>query len=99
MKKWIANTSKGEISEGEGDWTSIKDDIKLLRLELNGKTVSLPKDMKEYVQFKSASGDFSTGKIEVLSRVIGFKLGNNYIKLRVDEKTDDITVEVEEVNL
>jgi len=99
MKKWIAQTDIGNISEGDEDWTAIRDRVKSLGMKIDGKMISLPKGMEEYIQFKSASGDLGSGEIKVLSRVIGFKLGNKYVKLRVDEKTNDITVEVDEVSL
>jgi hypothetical protein len=96
---WKAMTKDGkEILEGQASWTSIKNNIKQLALTIpNGPTILLPKNMEEYFHAKTASAELGgTGKdITIESRYIGFKIGNNIVRIRVNEKTQNITVEVE----
>jgi hypothetical protein len=49
----------------------------------------------EYVQGKTASAFLNSDKIKIESRYIGIVLGNNIVKVRVNEKTNDISIEVE----
>lgn len=82
--------------EDSHSWNEAKDNIKSLKLETaNGWTFELPDDMEEYIQGKTASADLGSGQIEIESRFIGFKLGNNTIKLRINDKIKVISVEVE----
>ena len=51
--------------------------------------------MEEYIQAKTASVDLGGNNIEIESRYVGFSLGNNIVKVRVNEKTKNISIEVE----
>ena len=98
MSFWKAKTKDGrEISELDGiKWTDVKDNISELALATNdGKFIFLPKNMEKYTQFKTASSSLGSNNIEIESRSIGCKLGNNTIKVRVNEKTNNINVEIE----
>ena len=95
---WKATTNdKQEILEGKKNWVDIQDTITQLAFMVpNGPTIVLPRDMEKYYQAKTASAELNgSGKdVNIESRYIGFKIGNNIIKIRVDEKTKNITVEV-----
>ncbi len=93
---WKAISKDGkEFNENMNGWSEVKDNISELSLMTkSGKTISLPKNMESYVQFKSASANLGSNNINIESRTIGFKLGNNIIKIRVDEKTGNINLEI-----
>jgi hypothetical protein len=98
MAFWKAKTKDGrEISELDGiKWTDVKDNIAELIMATNdGKFIFLPKNMEQYTQFKTASSNLSGNNIEIESRVIGCKVGNIMVKIRVNEKTNNINVETE----
>jgi hypothetical protein len=92
---WKVKTKDGkEINEQNSSWIDVKDSISELSLiTKDNKIISLPKNMESYVQFKSASANLGSSNINIESRTIGFKLGNNIIKIRVDEKTGNINIE------
>lgn len=96
MKKWIAQTHKNKtVSEEEINWSYLEDgSIKSLKLEIDGQMIELPDNM-DYVQGKTASAMLGASECEIVSRYIGFKMGNSIVKVRVDEKTNNINIEVE----
>ena len=61
----------------------------------SGSIIKLPKNMSKYIQGKTASAELGSGNIQIESRYIAFKLGNNIVKVRVDEKTQNISIELE----
>ena len=93
---WKVKTKDGkEVNEQNNSWIEVKDNISELSLiTKDNKTISLPKNMESYVQFKSASANLGSSNINIESRTIGFKLGNNIVKIRVDEKTGNINLEI-----
>ena len=94
MKRWEATTENGDsITEDDINWELVKDKAKSLSLNLDGQMITLPKDCK-YVQGKTASAFLGTNKVNVESRFIGLCLGSNIVKIRVDEKTNNISIEV-----
>ena len=96
MKQWKAlGINSEEIHENDINWDLVKDKVSTLSLDNDGQIISLPDNM-EYIQGKSACANFGSGKVEVLSRYIGFTLGSNTITIRVDEKTNNISVEVKD---
>ena len=97
MAIWKAKLKNGEeASELTSTWASVKNDIvDLIMITNDNKTVSLPKNMGQYIQFKTAGADLGSKNIQIESRTIGFKLGNNTVKVRVDEKSGDVKIEVE----
>jgi len=97
MAIWKARTKDGkEISELDCKWADVKDDISELILITNShKIIKLPKNMEKYIQAKTASAELGSNNIEIESRYIGFEIGNNIVRIRVDEKTNNISVEVE----
>jgi len=108
MKKFWRGYTKdgGIISEALGaKWDECKNEIVKLELvllneivclkgESNEQIISLPKGM-DFIQGKTATGDFQTGKCEIESRYIGWKKGNSIVKIRVDEKTNNISLEID----
>ena len=95
MKQWEGTDfNKEDVTEEEISWELFKSHAAHLRLDNDGQMISLPAEM-EYVQGKSASANLGSSKITVLSRYIGFKIGNNIVKVRVDEQTNNISIEVE----
>lgn len=97
MAMWKIRTKKGKlISENDAKWSEIKDDIDTMAMTTkDGKYIFLPPHMEKYIQFKSASANMDGGNVQLESRVIGFKLGNNTIRVRLDEETGNISIEVE----
>jgi len=93
---WKVKTKDGkEVSEQNNSWVDVKDNIsEICLITKDNKTISLPKNMESYVQFKSASANLGSSNINIESRTIGFKLGNNIVKIRVDEKTGNINLEI-----
>lgn len=93
---WKAKTKDGkEVSEQDNSWADVKDNIsELFLITKEDKIITLPKNMESYVQFKSASANLGSSNINIESRTIGFKLGNNIVKIRVDEKTGNINLEI-----
>ena len=66
----------------------------LLMITNSNQVIYLPKGMDKYVQFKTAGAILGSKNVEIESRVIGFSLGNNIVQIRVNEKTNNITIEV-----
>ena len=94
---WKAKTKNGEeVSELNTKWNDVKDNIsELLLMTTNGQVIYLPKNCESYVQFKTASAELGKNDIQIESRTIGFKLGNNIVKIRVSEKNSNINIEIE----
>ena len=94
---WKANTKEGkEVSELNTKWNDVKDNIsEMLLLTKNGQTIYLPKNMESYIQYKTASAELGSKNIEVESRTVGFKIGNSIVKIKVNEKTSNINLEIE----
>ena len=96
MKKWIAILDdKSEVTEDQQNWADIKDKVRYLSYDNNGQHISLPKNAEEYGQSKTASADLLTGKTEIESRNLWFKLGNNIVRIRVNEKNNNISIETQ----
>jgi hypothetical protein len=98
MAMWKAKTKDGkEVGEMDTKWNDIKDNIsELLMITNDGRTIYLPKNLSEYNQFKTASCELgNNSNIQIESRVIGGKIGSNMFKIRVNEKTNNITVEID----
>ena len=81
------------LTEDDINWELIKDKAKSLSLNNDGQIITLPKEC-EYIQGKTASAIIGANKINIESRFIGFSCGNKIVKIRVDEKTNNISVEV-----
>lgn len=95
---WKARLRDGrEVSELNTQWETIKSDVvELLLLTPSNQTIYLPKNMEAYVQFKTASAELGNNRnVQIESRVIGFKKGNNVVKIRVNEKTSNINIETD----
>jgi len=96
MSIWKAKLKGGEeVSELTHKWNDIKDDvIELMLLTNNGQSIRLPSNANRYIQAKTASADLAGGRnIQIESRYIGFSLGNNIVKIRVNESNNNISVE------
>lgn len=96
MAIWKAITKDGkEISELDSSWTEVKDNIsELIMVTDSHQIIKLPKNMEKYIQAKTASAELGSKNVQIESRYLGFKVGNNIIKIRVDEKTQNISVEL-----
>jgi hypothetical protein len=92
---WKAKLKDGkEVNENNCKWPDIKNEVKELSLVINNKTITLPNNMEQYHQSKSASASLGGNNIEIESRNIGFSLGNKVIAVKVNEKTNNISIEV-----
>lgn len=99
MKKWIGKLkNKKIVDEDSCSWNEVKADLASLSFVTEGNDrhfeLRLPDNM-EYIQGKTASAFIGGGTTQIESRYIGFRLGNNTIKIRVNEKTHNINIEVE----
>ena len=95
---WIAKLENGNIigELGSRKWSEIENEVAELSLDIptNNQRITLPKGY-EYIQAKTASADLNGENAVIESRYVGFKLGNNIIRIRVDEKTQNISIEVD----
>jgi len=90
---WLGRQASGNhVSELHADWHDVKDSLVELSIIVVDQVIALPKNQK-YIQGKTASADLGSGKVEVLSRYVGFVSGNNIVKVRVYEKSKNITIE------
>lgn len=97
MNYWRAVTKNGDVrNEQSVKWSDIENDIEELSLVINSnqQRITLPKGYK-YIQAKTASADLNGENAVIESRYIGVIIGNNIVKVRVDEKTNNISVEIE----
>jgi hypothetical protein len=94
---WKAKTKDGqEVSELSKGWSEVEDNVtELLLITNQNQIIYLPKNMEKYVQFKTGSADIGSDHVQIESRSIGFRLGRNIVLIRVDEKTNNIRVEVQ----
>ena len=97
MRQWVATTKDGNVySETENkNWNDIKDVIVKLQLDNNGQIITLPENMTEYAQAKTASAFVGSNNIQIESRYISCKIRNNIVRIRVDENTNNISVEID----
>ena len=94
MKKWEAKDINGNlVTEDDINWECVKDKASSLQLNNNGQIISLPNNAK-YVQGKTASSVIGSGKIQIESRYVGIIKNNFKILVRVDEKTNNISIEM-----
>ena len=97
-KKWVAIGNNGiRYEEGKDEWSKIRHDIQEISLVIGEQTISLPKGMDEYNQAKTARAVIGSNKVTIESRYISCSLGNNIMRIRVNESTSNITLEVESV--
>jgi hypothetical protein len=96
MAIWKAKTKDGkEVSELNSSWVDVQDNISELIMVTNShQVIKLPKNMEKYIQAKTASAELGSNNVEIESRYIGFKMRNNIIRIRVNEKTNNISVEI-----
>jgi len=98
MYEWKIITKDGkELKESDGhEWLAVKDNIKNLSLiNSEGHIVSLPENLDNYIQAKTASADIGGNNIQIESRYIGTKIGSNTILIRINEKNNNINIEIE----
>jgi len=95
MRKYTIKDKNGNaFEEDKIKWKDFENNISELSLNNNGQIISLPKNMEKYYQAKTASADLNGSNIQIESRYIGLKLGNNIVRIRVDEKTNNISLEI-----
>ncbi len=84
------------LNENNCKWSDIKNDIEELSLHIPSKNqkITLPKGYT-YDQAKTASANLNGQNASIESRYISFQLRNNIVKIRVDENTNNISIEVE----
>jgi hypothetical protein len=96
MKQWESISNIGEsIKEEDINWELVKDKVQSLSLNNDGQIISLPNN-EEYIQGKTASATIGSNKIEIESRYIGIIKNGIKIIIRVDEKTNNISLEISE---
>ena len=96
MTYWKGKMGQIEVNESTHKWYEVAERLTELEMRIPGKdgeqVIVLPKNMK-YVQFKTAAADIGGNNVEIQSRVLGFVLGNNTVNIRVNEKTNNISIE------
>lgn len=101
MKKWTATkVQNGNIifvDEQNTSWIEAQKNMTSLTLHNNSQIITLPQNMEKYIQGKSASANLGSGAVNIESRYVGFIFENVMVKLRVDEVTNNINIEVEKV--
>ena len=93
---WEATLNDGKIvNELQPNivWNDIRLKVVEVRFITESGRISLPPGLTEYNQAKTCSATLG-GKVEIESRYISAKIGNNTIKIRVNEKNRDISLEV-----
>jgi len=96
MKYWAGKTKNGTIvNELNSSWHDIKKDLVELWLVIDNYTIALPAGLTEYNQFKSCSSVLGSKTVEIESRKIQGQKGNTLIRIVVDEKTNNIKLEIE----
>ena len=94
---WSVITKSGETkTENTCQWSEVEKNIEELSLYIpdNKQKITLPKGF-EYIQAKTASADLNGSNTTIESRYLGLKFGNNIVKIRVNEKNNNISIEVE----
>lgn len=98
MKKWKAILKNGEVIEEnieKPNWTpELAKNITHLELDNNGQIIKLPPNMEEYVQAKTGSADILSHKCQLESRYIGFIKNGIKVIVRVNEATNNVSIEV-----
>jgi hypothetical protein len=96
---WKAKLKDGkEVSELNTKWNEVENDVtELMLITKDNKTICLPRGLK-YYQSKTGSCEMNGNNIQIESRNLGFIIGSNMIKIKVNEKTGNINVEIEEVH-
>ena len=100
MKFWKAQLKdKTIVTEGDQGktWDNIKKDVVALEFNNDGQVIKLPDNAESYIQGKSATGNLATGACSILSRYIGVQVGNSIVKIRINETTNHISVELTNV--
>jgi hypothetical protein len=95
MRTWTAHLKdKGIVEENieKPNWLQVQNQVSHLELNNNGQIITLPDNMEQYVQGKTASGDLISGKCQIESRYIGFYYKGVKITIRIDEKSNNISV-------
>lgn len=96
MTKWIAILNdNSEIKEGEKQWNEIQNEVKYLYFDYNGQKVLPPKNCPPYHQATTASAPLGGGDITIESRYISYIVGNNTMRIRIDENSNKISIEVD----
>jgi len=92
---WRGTTKDGKfVTEAQGaKWDDYATDMQSLELVIGNRVIKLPKGM-EYVQAKTCGASLMDGNCEIESRYIGAKIGNNTVLIRVNEKTENINIEI-----
>ena len=95
MKKmWIGKTKDGNVVyENDTIWKDISDGLVSFKFINGEQTIELPDNVK-YIQGKTASAPLTGGTSTIESRFFGFILGNNIVRVRINEKTNNIKIEV-----
>jgi hypothetical protein len=97
MKQWEAKTDNGDnVNESEIHWDLVKDRTTKLSLNNDGQIITLPSGT-DYIQGKTASVTLGSSEINIESRYIGFIKNNLKVIVRVDEKSNNISIEIEDV--
>lgn len=102
MKKWFGILKNGlHVSEPNSpnstnlSWNNIKKQLKSLSINNNNQIITLPSNL-QYIQGKTASANLN-GNVQIESRYIGFILGNNIVKIRINETNNNINIELSDL--
>ncbi len=91
---WEATLKDGKIVDAlDGTkWDDICSNVKSLRYVTSSFSIKLPENLS-YFQATTCSADMSSGYCEVESRYIGYIEDGKKTLVRINEKTNEITIE------
>jgi len=95
---WKAILDDGTVVlESDGTpWGTIKRRVKRLGYIHKGTEIMLPEGETEYLRANSASTSIHGGDVTIESKWVGFRTSDNKVfKLRFNEMTGNVSVEVE----
>ena len=95
FKFWEATLKDGRVVNAlDGTkWDDICSNVKSLRYVVTGKfSIKLPENLS-YVQATTCSADMLSGCCEIESRYIGYIEDGKKTLVRINEKTNEITIE------
>lgn len=100
MRYWEVITSDNQVmTELKDKWEDVKgiEQLSFVIEDKEGRNkITLPRGMDSYHQAKSASLVVGSKGVQIESRYIAFKKGNIIVRVRIDEQTNNISIECDE---
>ena len=96
LNKMVVNEKQGHEWSSDIDYSEVSlnlDDIQ----DKNGNPLSISVESNDKIEklFQGKSASASFNKVDITHRFLGFKLGNNTVKIIISESKPEIRVSVE----